>query len=139
MANTIQPHENGPLSVEGDVEVFGADGTSLRKAAQMWICRCGQSAKKPFCDGSHKKAGFADEAQVSAEYFIKKPEPGAPGPNLRLTLRTNGPISCFGSMRIAGSDESAWSGDQANLCRCGQSKNKPFCDGSHRDTGFEAA
>lgn len=139
MANMIQPHENGPLSLEGDVEVFGSDGTSIKKAAKMWLCRCGRSANKPFCDGTHKKSGFADEARVSADYFIKKPEPGAPGPNLRLTLRTNGPIGCFGSMRISGSDGSAWDGDQTNLCRCGQSKNKPFCDGSHRDAGFEAA
>ena len=139
MANTIQPQENGPLLVEGDVEVFGADGTSIKKASRMWLCRCGQSANKPFCDGTHKKTGFADGAQVSSEYFVKKPEHGTPGSSMRLTLRTNGPIGCFGKVRIAGHDGSAWDGDQANLCRCGQSKNKPFCDGSHRDAGFEAA
>lgn len=138
MANTIQPQVDGPLKAEGDVEVFGADGASIKKAAQMWMCRCGQSANKPFCDGTHKKSGFADTAHVAADYVIKKPEPGTPGPNVRLTLRTNGPIGCFGRMTIAGHDGSAWDGDQANLCRCGQSSNKPFCDGSHRSAGFEA-
>jgi CDGSH-type Zn-finger protein len=138
MTNTIQPQVNGPLKVEGDVEVFGVDGASIRKAAQMWLCRCGQSANKPFCDGTHKKSGFADNAQVSTDYFIKKPEPGTPGSDVRLTLRTNGPIGCFGQLRIASSDGSAWEGDQANLCRCGESRNKPFCDGSHRDSGFTA-
>ena len=130
MKNTIQPQVDGPLKVEGDVEVIGVDGASIRKAAQMWLCRCGQSANKPFCDGTHKK--------VSADYIVKKPEPGTPGPELRFTLRTNGPIGCFGQVRIAGFDGSAWEGDQANLCRCGKSKNKPFCDGSHRDAGFTA-
>lgn len=139
MANTIQPQVDGPLKVEGDFEVFGADGTTIKKAAQLWLCRCGKSANKPFCDGTHKKAGFADEARVAADYRIKKPEPGTPGASLRLTLRTDGPIGCFGSVHIGGADGSAWTGDQANLCRCGQSKNKPFCDGSHRDAGFTAA
>jgi len=138
MANTIRPHVDGPLNVEGDFEMFASDGTSKQKTAQARLCRCGQSASKPFCDGTHKRAGFSDKAQVSAEYFIKKPEPGTTGPNLRLTLRTNGPIGCFGQLRIAGSDGSAWEGDQANLCRCGESRNKPFCDGSHRDSGFTA-
>ena len=139
MANTIQPQVDGPLSVEGDLEIFAADGKSIRKAAQMWLCRCGRSANKPFCDGSHRKVGFAADAQVAADYYIKKPESGTPGPDLRLALRTNGPIGCFGKVQISGEGGSAWTGDQANLCRCGQSGNKPFCDGSHRDSGFEAS
>jgi CDGSH-type Zn-finger protein len=138
MANMIEPQVDGPLKVEGEFEVFGADGASIRKAAKLWMCRCGQSATKPFCDGTHKRAGFSDNAKVAADYVIKKPEPGTPGPELRVTLRTNGPISCFGTMRISGESGSEWTGDQANLCRCGQSKNKPFCDGSHRDAGFTA-
>jgi CDGSH-type Zn-finger protein len=139
MANTIQPQENGPLLVEGDFEVFGTDGASIKKAAQMWLCRCGQSANKPFCDGTHKNSGFADEARVSADYSIKKPEPGTPGPSVRLTVRASGPVGCFGEVRIVGHDGSAWDGNQANFCRCGQSQNKPFCDGSHRGAGFNAS
>jgi CDGSH-type Zn-finger protein len=129
---------NGPLKVEGDVELFGADGASIKKAAQMWICRCGQSANKPFCDGAHKKAGFADEARVSKDYVIKKLVPGTPGSVVRLTLRTDGPVGCFGQLRITGHDGSEWDGEQANLCRCGLSANKPFCDGTHRSSEFKA-
>lgn len=138
MTNIIQPQVNGPLLAEGDVEVYAADGTSIKKDAKMWLCRCGLSSKKPFCDGTHNKAGFSDLAKVSKDYVIKKPEAGTAGANLRLTLRTDGPINCFGEVRIVGKEGSAWEGNQANLCRCGQSKNKPFCDGSHIAAGFKS-
>jgi len=134
VANTIQPQVDGPLMVEGDLEVFAADGALITKEAKVWLCRCGQSAKKPFCDGAHRRTGFADAARVPADYVIKKPESGAPAANLRLTLRAHGPVHCFGEARILGKDGSAWQGSQANLCRCGQSANKPFCDGTHRNT-----
>ena len=138
MTNSIQPQVNGPLMVEGNVEVFAADGTSIKKEEKMWLCRCGLSSNKPFCDGAHNKAGFKDEARVAADYVIKRPEAGRPRAHLRLTLRPDGPINCFGEVSIAGQDGSEWNGEQANLCRCGQSKNKPFCDGSHLDSGFKA-
>ena len=55
----IKPLKNGPLEVSGQVEIV--DPTGQPKAAAedpIYLCRCGQSANKPFCDGSHKKAGF---------------------------------------------------------------------------------
>ena len=138
MPNTIQPQVDGPLMVEGDVEVFAADGTLIKTAAKMWLCRCGLSDKKPFCDGTHNKSGFSDAATVPPDYVIKIPEAGTPAARLRLTLRQDGPINCFGEARIVGQDGSAWNGNQANLCRCGQSKNKPFCDGSHIAAEFKS-
>jgi CDGSH-type Zn-finger protein len=139
MPNVVQPQIDGPLKVEGEIEILAADGSPLRKAVQVWLCRCGKSANKPFCDGSHKAAGFRDPAAVSPEYQPKALDPGAPGTQLRITLKTNGPLRCFGQMRIAGSKGApAWIGAQASLCRCGGSKNKPFCDGTHRDIGFAA-
>lgn len=52
---------NGPLLIEGPLEVRAADGeaTRGRKGA---LCRCGASANKPFCDGSHVAIGFEAEA-----------------------------------------------------------------------------
>lgn len=56
---TITPYPDGPLLVRGDVDLRTADGepivTQRRTAA---LCRCGLSAIKPFCDGTHKAAGF---------------------------------------------------------------------------------
>ena len=137
MTNTIHPQVDGPLTIEGEIEVIGSDGAPIKKAAQLWLCRCGKSENKPFCDGAHKLTGFTDAASVSSDYRIKKPESGTPDENLRLTLKSDGPIACFGQTRIAGNDGSAWVGDQANLCRCGQSTSKPFCDGSHDRVGFK--
>lgn len=50
---------NGPLIVSGDYVLQGADGSEARSGGAL--CRCGESASKPFCDGSHKSAGFQAE------------------------------------------------------------------------------
>ena len=73
-----------------------------------------------------------------SDYVMKMPVAGTPGPTLRLTLRQDGPINCFGEASIVGQDGSRWDGNQANLCRCGESEIKPFCDGSHLTAGFKA-
>lgn len=49
---------DGPLWVSGGVEVTTADGTVLETRNRVTLCRCGHSASKPLCDGSHKEAGF---------------------------------------------------------------------------------
>jgi CDGSH-type Zn-finger protein len=55
----IRPLKNGPLEVAGPVKVVDADGNPKSAAEDpIYLCRCGQSANKPFCDGSHKRVGF---------------------------------------------------------------------------------
>jgi CDGSH-type Zn-finger protein len=55
----VTPYPDGPLLVRGDVDIVGPDGTVLaRRRRTIALCRCGMSALKPFCDGSHKAAGF---------------------------------------------------------------------------------
>jgi CDGSH-type Zn-finger protein len=49
---------DGPLWVSGGIEVTRADGSTLETRNRVTLCRCGQSASKPLCDGSHKEAGF---------------------------------------------------------------------------------
>ncbi len=51
---------NGPLMVEGNVTVVKKDGTAENKENKSFLCRCGHSGNKPFCDGSHKKNNFQD-------------------------------------------------------------------------------
>jgi len=136
--NVIQPQVDGPLKVTGDIEIVAADGAVLKRMVEARLCRCGRSAAKPFCDGSHTKAGFRDDVRVGA-YQPKALDPGAPGARLCITLKPNGPLRCFGEMQLCDSKgAAAWIGGQASLCRCGGSKNKPFCDGTHKDIGFAA-
>jgi uncharacterized Fe-S cluster protein YjdI len=54
----IRPVRNGPLYARGDIEVLDGEGNLLRRATRAALCRCGTSENKPFCDGSHVKAGF---------------------------------------------------------------------------------
>jgi CDGSH-type Zn-finger protein/uncharacterized Fe-S cluster protein YjdI len=55
---TVVPAKNGPLVVEGNLEIIAASGRRLATKTKAFMCRCGASANKPYCDGSHKKAGF---------------------------------------------------------------------------------
>jgi len=59
-ATKITVRDNGPLLIEGDMEVLDAAGKAFGLAGRTTIslCRCGHSEKKPFCDGAHKRLGF---------------------------------------------------------------------------------
>ena len=50
--------KDGPLWVRGGIEVDSHDGETFQKLNRMTLCRCGRSENKPYCDGSHKDAGF---------------------------------------------------------------------------------
>lgn len=54
----VQPQPNGSLMVTGNLEVVSGTGRTVNKVTKTWLCRCGHSANKPYCDGSHKAAGF---------------------------------------------------------------------------------
>ncbi|WIM93090.1 CDGSH iron-sulfur domain-containing protein [Actinoplanes oblitus] len=59
MTSTITPYEDGPLLVRGDFELVSPDGTPIDPARRtIALCRCGKSADKPFCDGTHKTVRF---------------------------------------------------------------------------------
>jgi uncharacterized Fe-S cluster protein YjdI len=54
----IVARPNGPLVVHGVLAVTLPDGTVVERPKVASFCRCGQSASKPFCDGSHARVGF---------------------------------------------------------------------------------
>ncbi len=219
---SITISENGPYLVEGAVPlaqqhiVTNAEGESLEwregeafpQAEKYALCRCGQSASKPFCDGTHKRVGFDGSETASRAPFEKQAghidgptmvledaehlcafarfcdphgqvwnlvrqtdQPGArklveheaghcPAgrlvakerdsgkalephfkPSLGLVQDTakkiSGPIWVRGGIPVVGADGHAYEvRNRVTLCRCGESSNKPFCDGTHASTGF---
>ncbi len=67
MAGTkITVLDNGPLRIEGDFEIVDPQGRAYGLAGRtvVSLCRCGHSANKPFCDGTHNKIGFQERAQA---------------------------------------------------------------------------
>ncbi|MGH9814951.1 MAG: CDGSH iron-sulfur domain-containing protein [Candidatus Acidiferrales bacterium] len=62
-ATRITVNSNGSIRIEGDFEILDPQGQPFGLAGRTVIslCRCGHSANKPFCDGSHKRVGFQDE------------------------------------------------------------------------------
>lgn len=66
---SITPRENGPLLIEGTVTLAQPDGTT-EIVERIFLCRCGGSASKPRCDGTHKRIGF----QAPGVPVPRKPE-----------------------------------------------------------------
>jgi len=54
----IEPQVNGPLSVRGNLEIVSGTGRMVARVTSARLCRCGGSANKPFCDGTHARIGF---------------------------------------------------------------------------------
>ncbi len=200
---TIECTPNGPYMVRNLGDLRRGTGDRLEARPVMALCRCGGSANKPFCDGTHKKNGFSgarladpatdvrtshDGADVTihdnrsicahaghctdglATVFRQKSEPwidpaGAAAEAIIATVRrcpsgalsysrdgvevtseprepsitatTDGPYAVVGGPQLL---EQAWaqgaSTEHYTLCRCGGSRNKPFCDGTHWSIGF---
>lgn len=200
----ISCSKNGPMIVKGLEHFYDSDGTRLQTKAAIGLCRCGASKNKPYCDGSHKDAGFNDEIspdriedtlssykgkQITiynnplicsvAEYchrelesvFNTQREPwiapdeadveqiraqiekcpsgalsysinGQPQPDAKceaaIRIEKNGPLRVSGEITLKDANWAQGALRQHyTLCRCGASRNKPFCDGSHANIDFD--
>ena len=58
----IIPTIDGPLHAEGSLTILNADGAVIFAGNDSWLCRCGASANKPYCDGSHERVKFLSES-----------------------------------------------------------------------------
>jgi len=218
VVKTDGPYEvSGSVPLAKEIMVTDAEGTPLRwehgkeipTKETYYLCRCGHSGKKPFCDGSHMQKGFdgtetatrephQDQAELtsgpglllsdvvglcalarfchrdgdawtlteksqdpnckktaieeacdcpSGRLIARDPKTGEPfepefaeaigiieNPHTKLS----GPLWVKGRIPIEGADGKAYEvRNRMTLCRCGRSKNKPFCDGSHIAAGFK--
>ncbi|WP_420627889.1 CDGSH iron-sulfur domain-containing protein [Candidatus Leptofilum sp.] len=129
--NRILITPNGPLYVHGDLQIEMADNAVAETRAAL--CRCGQSANKPFCDNAHKTAEFTDAGHIAQNSEADVDPTGL----LTITPAKNGPILLRGNFELVSADgQTLFHGEKAALCRCGASSNKPFCDGSHKAINF---
>ena len=130
--NTARLWENGPIEYKGDLRI--GDGESVTRAV---LCRCGESKNKPYCDNSHQSADFKATGECDSDAKAKALE-SRDGP-LTITPSKDGPLAVEGNLElIAASGRRITTKTTAYMCRCGASKNKPYCDGSHKAAGFEA-
>jgi len=129
---------DGPLYLHGRVRVVDADAQPVVSDTRVALCRCGQSALKPFCDGSHTKAGFKDAGTVikpQVQIDAAKAGDGA----LAITCQKDGSLAVAGDFELVDAKGAVEAGGNAAwLCRCGGSRNKPFCDGTHKKIGFKS-
>lgn len=54
----VQVLADGPLRIPGPCIIMLVDGTEEKREKDTFLCRCGHSTRKPYCDGSHKREGF---------------------------------------------------------------------------------
>lgn len=133
--NTVRVAEDGPVYLQGDLEIEDSGGT-VRKETRVALCRCGASHYKPYCDGSHTKAQWRDAGVVGD---AKTKDTDGDQTTLRAKVTPSGPVLLEGPHRlIDAAGNTVKESDSGYLCRCGKSKNRPFCDGSHKE-GFEDA
>lgn len=100
------------------------------------LCRCGRSSHKPFCDGSHARTGF-DGTGCGEGPGTCDSQPDVL-PSDGVVVCADGPLA-VGGVVLQHEDGTTSPHGQYLLCRCGLSATKPFCDGSHRATGFHDA
>ena len=63
---TITIRDNGPYVIRGGATLTDADGKPYETQDAIFLCRCGASAKKPFCDGTHKTTEFQSAPRVES-------------------------------------------------------------------------
>ncbi len=202
---SIEIMKDGPLIVKGLNRFTDSDDNLVNhEKAVFALCRCGESANKPYCDGAHATAGFSGDREInrpldkSRAYtgkqitihdnrticahaaecvnnlpnvfemenrpwinpdgatvdeiinVIKKCPSGALSYSLdeihhtesnlkpEIIVQKDGPYDIRGKIDLKNSDDGQSPNPQLySLCRCGASKNKPFCDGTHHDIGFK--
>lgn len=125
----------GPLKLKGNITLIHEDGTA-ELANQLSLCRCGHSMNKPFCDEQHIEAEFKDSGRFAQG--SEAPTPMRPVP-VAVTCLEDGPLQFEGRMRIVDYLGQQCTKPRGKLCRCGQSANKPFCDGSHTRVRFRSS
>ncbi|MDH3520153.1 MAG: CDGSH iron-sulfur domain-containing protein [Myxococcales bacterium] len=129
--NRVKIRENGPLAFYAELRLDGKPA-----GCRVTLCRCGASKSKPYCDGSHADAGFVATGEPKSKKLVSLEVRGGP---LEIQALEDGPLLVSGPLEImSGTGRAIERTAKAALCRCGASKNKPYCDGAHAKVGFRS-
>jgi len=133
--NTLFVSQDGPLYIDGDISIEDGSHDTPGKRVRAALCRCGLSGNKPYCDNSHAESGFKDSGAVGRKGDGLEEKGG----ELNIKPAPDGPLLVRGNLEVrSASGRVAWHCQSVALCRCGASKNKPFCDGSHKAVEFRS-
>ncbi|HEX7911519.1 MAG TPA: CDGSH iron-sulfur domain-containing protein [Paraburkholderia sp.] len=77
MTNRVQIVDNGPMQLTGEFELVDDNGQIVRARKVYTLCRCGLSARLPFCDASHERAGFASSPRAPQSEAGSDPTPAS--------------------------------------------------------------
>lgn len=131
IVNLVRIRENGPLAFNAPLEL---DGQSIGLRATL--CRCGLSKNKPYCDTSHVAGGFTATGEPATQKTEALAERAG---TLALAPQKDGPLVVAGNVEVvSGTGRTVNRMTKVAFCRCGQSSNKPYCDGTHKKVGFKS-
>ena len=129
--NLATAREAGPYAFRAQLTIDGVPA-----GFRATLCRCGASRNKPYCDGSHHEVGFGATGEPPTGRTDMLP---ARDGVLAIDPQMNGPLRVRGNLEIvSGTGRTVARVQSANLCRCGGSASKPFCDGTHAKIGFKS-
>jgi CDGSH-type Zn-finger protein len=72
-AARVTMYPDGPLILRGDFEVCSVDGATIETGRIVALCRCGRSAAKPLCDGSHRRGELSATDQPAGDTASRHP------------------------------------------------------------------
>ena len=104
----------------------------MTHANNLSLCRCGASKNKPLCDDQHLEIEFFDNGsitQLSDWMPVSRPQ------TVTVTAIKNGPLKFRGYLRLYNKKGQECITVKGELCRCGRSSKKPFCDKKHGCAG----
>ena len=132
--NEAMISNGGPLQITGNITLVREDG-SVMYANHLTLCRCGASQAKPSCDEQHLEREFLHTGKMMEVSEL----PASPrASKITISCIKDGPITFRGRLRLHNEFGQECVKMRGSLCRCGQSTNKPFCDGSHQRVGFKS-
>lgn len=125
----------GPFNFRGTIKVKPSFNAEVETQSRVSLCRCGLSNNKPYCDGNHR-GQFKDAGTIEKKPTAQTNQESAT--ELDIICIENGPLMCRGNVLMLDSQGDTRTVIDPALCRCGASKRKPFCDGSHNKIDFKS-